>query len=112
MSQFSRIYNLVPSLLRRRLPRVVLSSLCSAVVDLVVNGRAAARYMADGLVIATPTGSTAYSLSAGGPVLMQDSGGLVVTPMNPHALGIRPMVVRDTVELKVSSRAHRGVCRR
>jgi NAD+ kinase len=76
----------------------------AAVVDLAVNGRAAARYMADGLVIATPTGSTAYSLSAGGPVLMQDSGGLVVTPMNPHALGIRPMVVRDTVELKVSSR--------
>jgi NAD+ kinase len=76
----------------------------AAVVDLAVNGRAAARYMADGLVIATPSGSTAYSLSAGGPVLMQDSGGLVVTPMNPHALGIRPMVVRDTVELKVSSR--------
>jgi NAD+ kinase len=76
----------------------------AAVVDLAVNGRAAARYMADGLVIATPTGSTAYSLSAGGPVLMQGSGGLVVTPMNPHALGIRPMVVRDTVELKVSSR--------
>ena len=76
----------------------------AAVVVLAVNGRAAARYMADGLVIATPTGSTAYSLSAGGPVLMQDSGGLVVTPMNPHALGIRPMVVRDTVELKVSSR--------
>ena len=76
----------------------------AAVLDLEVDGRAATRYMADGLVFATPTGSTAYSLSAGGPVLMPDSACLAVTPMNPHALGVRPMVVSDRVRLTVTSR--------
>ena len=76
----------------------------AAVLELEVDGKSATRYMADGLVVATPTGSTAYSLSAGGPVLMPDSGVLVVTPMNPHALGVRPMVVPDGVRLAVTSR--------
>lgn len=80
----------------------------AAVLDLAVDGRAAARYFADGLVFATPTGSTAYSLSAGGPVLMPDSASFVVTPMNPHALGIRPMVVSDSVSMTVTSRARDG----
>lgn len=76
----------------------------AALLDLAVDGRAATRYMADGLVVATPTGSTAYSLAAGGPVLMPDSGSFVVTPMNPHALGIRPMVVSDAVSMAVTPR--------
>ena len=76
----------------------------AAVLDLEIDSRLAARYMADGLVIATPTGSTAYSLSAGGPVVMPGSPSFVVTPMNPHALGIRPMVVSDSVVFKVTSR--------
>ena len=76
----------------------------AAVLDLTVDGCMAARYMADGLVLATPTGSTAYSLAAGGPVLMPDSGSFVVTPMNPHALGIRSMVVRDSAVFVVTSR--------
>lgn len=80
----------------------------AAGLDLSVDGRAATRYLADGLVIATPTGSTAYSLSAGGPVLMPDSGGFVITPMNPHALGVRPLVVADTVRLTVVSRPRAG----
>lgn len=80
----------------------------AAVLDLAVDGRPAARYFADGLVIATPTGSTAYSLSAGGPVLMPDSASFVVTPMNPHALGVRPIVVSDAVTLSVSVRERTG----
>lgn len=77
----------------------------SARLDLEADGRPVTHYMADGLIFATPTGSTAYSLSAGGPVLMPDSDALVVTPMNPHALGIRPLVVRDSVRFTVTARA-------
>lgn len=76
----------------------------AAELELAVDARVAARYTADGLVVATPTGSTAYSLSAGGPVLMPDSASLVVTPMNPHALAVRPIVLPDAAELKVTSR--------
>ncbi len=80
----------------------------AAVLDLAVDGNGAARYFADGLVFATPTGSTAYSLSAGGPVLMPDSASFVVTPMNPHALGMRPIVLSDRVRIVVTMRT-RGV---
>ncbi len=73
----------------------------AAVIELCVNGQFATRFFADGLVIATPTGSTAYSLSAGGPILLPDSQSLVVTPICPHALTSRPLVVRDTVRLQV-----------
>ena len=74
-------------------------------LDLEADGRLVTRYMADGLIFATPTGSTAYSLAAGGPVLMPDSGNIVVTPMNPHALGVRPLVVRDSVRFRVTARS-------
>ena len=72
-------------------------------LDLAADGKLVTHYMADGLIFATPTGSTAYSLAAGGPVLMPDSENLVVTPMNPHALGVRPLVVRDTVRFTVTA---------
>ena len=72
-------------------------------LDLEADGKLVTHYMADGLIFATPTGSTAYSLAAGGPVLMPDSGNLVVTPMNPPALGVRPLVVRDTVRFTVTA---------
>lgn len=80
----------------------------AAILDLNVDGRDVARYLADGLIFSTPTGSTAYSLAAGGPVLMPDSASFVVTPMNPHALGVRPMVVSDGVAMSVAFRTKDG----
>ncbi len=77
----------------------------SARLDLEADGKLVTRYMADGLIFATPTGSTAYSLAAGGPVLMPDSRSFVVTPLNPHALGVRPLVVSDDVAFTVTVRS-------
>ena len=74
-------------------------------LDLEADGRRVTSYMADGLIFATPTGSTAYSLAAGGPVLMPDSNSFVVTPMNPHALGVRPLVVPDSARFTVTARS-------
>lgn len=71
-----------------------------------VDGRLLGTYRADGLIVSTPTGSTGYSLSCGGPIVASDSGALVLTPIAPHNLNVRPMVFRDDVKisLKVSGR--------
>jgi NAD+ kinase len=61
-------------------------------LDLILDGETAAKYGGDGLIIATPIGSTAHSLSAGGPILGQDLSAFVVTPICPHALTSRPLV--------------------
>lgn len=65
-------------------------------------------YQADGLVISTPTGSTAYNLSNGGPIIVPKSGSICLTPVAPHSLNIRPIVLNDTsvVKLDVESRSH------
>lgn len=76
----------------------------AAVVDLSIDGATATRYHSDGLVIASPTGSTAYSLSAGGPVVMPDSSSIVITPVCPHALGVRSLIVRDDCQIQVTNR--------
>lgn len=69
-----------------------------------VNGESLTEFNADGLVVATPTGSTAYSLSAGGPILEPQSGAFVITPICPHVLTNRSVIVGDssTIEVEVS----------
>jgi len=64
-------------------------------MDVRIDGELLTNYNADGLIISTPTGSTAYSLSAGGPILMPDSGVFVITPVCPHVLTNRSTVVSD-----------------
>jgi len=61
-----------------------------------LNGEFLNTYWADGLIVATPTGSTGYSLSCNGPVVFPDSGSFVITPVAPHNLNIRPIIVPDT----------------
>jgi len=71
-------------------------------IEVRVDGDALTTYNADGLILATPTGSTAYSLSAGGPILMPDSGAAVITPICPHVLTNRSTVVSDRSLIEVS----------
>ena len=75
-------------------------------VKTYLNNEYLTNYWADGLIIATPTGSTGYSLSCGGPVMLPESQGLVVTPIAPHNLNARPMVIPDnlSIQLEVSAR--------
>jgi NAD+ kinase len=68
-----------------------------------------ASYRADGMIVATPTGSTAYSLSAGGPVLMPTVNAFVITPVAPHSLTHRPLVVPDSVEIEILLRSEEEV---
>lgn len=70
-------------------------------LDLAMDGQPVARYTCDGLIVATPTGSTAYSLSVGGPVLVAGTPALVLSVIAPHALTARPLVVPDTTEIRV-----------
>lgn len=64
-----------------------------------LNGEFLNSYWADGLIVATPTGSTAYSLSCGGPIIFPQSGNFVITPISPHNLNVRPVVLSDENEL-------------
>jgi NAD+ kinase len=75
-------------------------------IDTMLNEEYLTSYWADGLIVSTPTGSTGYSLSCGGPVLTPEVASFVVTPMAPHNLNARPLVITDDTEitLKVSGR--------
>jgi NAD+ kinase len=73
--------------------------------ELYVDSEFVSIYKADGLIIATPTGSTAYSLGAGGPILKPDVQAFVITPVSPQGLTHRPVVVRDTVQIEVRVKA-------
>jgi NAD+ kinase len=68
-----------------------------------LDGGIIAAYKADGLIVATPTGSTAYNLAAGGPILTPDVQAMVLTPICPHTLTHRPLVVRSDAELRVTN---------
>ena len=73
-----------------------------------VDGEFLVTYQADGLIVTTPTGSTAYNLSNGGPIIIPQSGSLCLTPVAPHSLNIRPIVINDTAEIQldIESRSH------
>ena len=77
--------------------------------DLYIDKVFVSSYRADGMIVATPTGSTAYSLSAGGPVLMPTVKALVITPVASHALTHRPLVVPDSVEIEILLRSEEEV---
>jgi NAD+ kinase len=68
-----------------------------------VDGEAIGAYAADGVVISTPTGSTAYSLSAGGPVVVPTVESILLTPVSPHTLAIRPLVLPATAEVRIQA---------
>jgi NAD+ kinase len=70
-------------------------------LKLIINRSDVAEIRADGLIISTPTGSTAYSLSAGGPIVAPEVDGIVITPLCPHSLTFRPFVIPDNSQIRV-----------
>jgi NAD+ kinase len=90
---------------------VITKSAMSRIIDLSVSvdGRHATAYRADGLIISTPTGSTAYNLSAGGPILFPTMDAVVLTPIAPHTLSNRPIVLPAALRIEVSLRVDQEV---
>ncbi len=82
----------------------------SSLIDIrtEIDGELLTHYIADGLIVSTPTGSTGYSLSTGGPIIVPDTQTLCLSAVAPHSLNIRPVVLSDnvTITLKVESRSH------
>jgi NAD+ kinase len=78
-------------------------------VHMHLDGRFLNTYWADGIIVATPTGSTAYSLSCGGPLLAPDCDAMVITPISPHNLNVRPFVLpgSSTLTLNVDARGEK-----
>lgn len=77
-----------------------------------LNGEFLNTYWADGLIVSTPTGSTGYSLSCGGPVVFPDASSFVITPVAPHNLNVRPIVVPDTnvISFEIEGRSDQFLC--
>jgi NAD+ kinase len=70
-------------------------------VHAYIDGEFLNSYWADGLLVSTPTGSTAYSLSVGGPIIIPQSGNFIISPISPHNLTVRPIVLPDTSKLQL-----------
>ncbi len=83
-----------------------LSSMIS--IDVTLNGEPLHTYQADGLLVSTPTGSTAYSLSVGGPIMMPENHNLIIAPVASHSLNVRPLIIPDNwkIDLAIHSRSH------
>lgn len=77
-----------------------------------LNGEFLNTYWADGLIVATPTGSTGYSLSCNGPIVFPESGSFVITPVAPHNLNVRPIIVPDDniISFEIESRSENIIC--
>ena len=77
-----------------------------------INGEFLNSYWADGLIVSTPTGSTGYSLSCGGPIIFPNSGNFVITPVAPHNLNVRPIVISDdsVISFEVEGRSRSFLC--
>ena len=74
-------------------------------IDVSIDGTPLPTYWADGLLVSTSSGSTAYSLSVGGPICVPDSKVLIIAPIAPHNLNVRPLVVPDTTRISISMRS-------
>ena len=77
-------------------------------VDVVIDGVQLPTYWADGLVLSTSSGSTAYSLSVGGPIVLPESKVLIIAPIAPHNLNVRPLVIPDTSEISLKMHSRDG----
>lgn len=81
-------------------------------INTYINDEYLNTYWADGIIVATPTGSTGYSLACGGPIIFPGSGNFVITPIAPHNLNVRPLIIKDDVKIRfeIEGRADHFLC--
>ena len=105
-SQLSTLNSIEFSLNEIAVLKQDLSSMIS--IDVTLNGEPLHTYQADGLLVSTPTGSTAYSLSVGGPIMMPENHNLIIAPVASHSLNVRPLIIPDNwkIDLAIHSRSH------
>lgn len=81
-------------------------------VNTYLNGEFLNTYWCDGLIVATPTGSTGYNMSCNGPIVFPETGSFIITPVAPHNLNVRPIVIPDSyiISFEVESRSDEFIC--